>query len=98
MNMNDNSYKRNRAAHFFVSTICTLFVIFFFTAPVPLKIVCFVFGIGLGYYIGKLDWKMVKKRIDKRNVVILYFTDSGFYAIFFILAIMHFFPYQLLVL
>jgi membrane-bound ClpP family serine protease len=55
-----------------------------------------IIGSILGYWLGYLEWSKLKPRIDKRNIVILYATDSGLYSILIFLFLIQYAPRALL--
>lgn len=90
--MKGRYYHISRAIHFFVSFVILSLVLFLLPTPMGIKIIFLVIGVVLGYVLGQFDWKKTRSRVDKRNVVILYATDSGFYSILMLLFLLQFAP------
>lgn len=47
-------------------------------------VICFI-GSLIGYSAGLIEWKKIRERIDKRNHVILYYSDGILYSLLFLL-------------
>ena len=78
----------NRVAYLMI----TATVLFLLRTSLAMKVSFLVIGIGLGHVLGQFDWNKIRSRIDKRNVVILYATDGGFYSILLFLFLIQIAP------
>ncbi len=94
--MKERNYQTSRFFHLIISFLFFLFLFFYFHVTWPLKFTISIFGLILGYWMGHIEWKDIHSRIDKRNIVILYFTDSGFYSILIFLFLIQSAPTALL--
>jgi len=90
--MKGKYYHKSRGIHLILSTLFLLAVLIFLQTSLAMKFAFLITGIGLGYVLGYFDWNKTKSRINRRNVVILYATDSGFYSILLLLFLIQFAP------
>ena len=85
-------YHSVRLIHLFSSLALLIVFSIFLNFSISEKLLLSALGIILGYSIGYYDWKLTKKRIDKRNVVNLYATNTSLYIILMVFFIIQFYP------
>lgn len=90
--MKTKYYYKTKAIYLYFSVL--ILIISFVYVPINFfpKIIISVIGIILGLLFEKYDWKKFKNRIDERNIVIEYKSESIFFVILILLFIVQFTP------
>lgn len=86
--MADRPYHRTRLGQFLVSAVIFLALIPIVALPWQWVLILATTGAVLGHFSGKLEWRKTEARVDVRNVIILYFSDTGLYGIFALLCLL----------
>jgi hypothetical protein len=94
--MKERYYQTSRFFYLIYSVFFLLFLFFSYDGPWSLKFTISITGSILGYWIGHVEWNNIYSRIDKRNTVILYATDNGFFSILLLLFFIQYHPRSLL--
>jgi membrane protein implicated in regulation of membrane protease activity len=78
-------YYKTRLRH---TLVCFLFVLLYLWVTsfnwVLSVVICFI-GMLIGYSAGIIEWNKIKNRIDKRNSVIIYYSDGILYSLLIVL-------------
>ena len=91
--MSDELYSRSRLKHLIFSIVLSPAVVYVLPdLGWGVKVLMVVIGLLIGYVTGHRHWEHVRRRIDKRNTVILYYTDTLTYSILAVLGILSFTP------
>jgi membrane protein implicated in regulation of membrane protease activity len=74
-------YHHSRLIHLFVCVAILGAIIYIWSWFSDKMLVVLAPSLALGYLAGRADWKRTVRRVDKRNGLILYFSDSVAYAL-----------------
>lgn len=86
MKMKEKGYHyKERLRHTIVSLCFVILYLWFSIFDVLLSVVICFIGSLIGYSVGLIEWKKIKERIDKRNHVILYYSDGVLYSLLILL-------------
>ena len=93
--MSDELYSRSRLKHLIFSIVLSPAVVYVLPdLGWGVKVLMVGIGLLIGYVTGHRHWEQVRRRIDKRNTVILYYTDTLTYSILAVLALLSFRPFM----
>ncbi|UCE23429.1 MAG: hypothetical protein JSU74_08980 [Candidatus Zixiibacteriota bacterium] len=81
-------YHRTRLVHFIAAVVVLTLLFTIWLSFYRFTLLVAVPSLLLGYWLGSIDWRRQERRIDKRNGLILYFSDS--YA-YFVLVMLYLF-------
>ena len=94
--MRKRFYYKSRFLKIIISVIFFLLFIYLSENQWTGILISSVIGVSSGFLSGVISWNNIKRRTDKRNVVILYETDSIFYVVLILLFLIQYNPKSLL--
>ena len=90
--MKEKYHHKSRRNQLLISLGILSFIAWWTIVPIPGTILAIAVGMALGCLLGFIDWRKARARIDPRNVVIIYDTDSVLFSILAILFIVQSVP------
>ena len=85
-------YSRLRLTQFLIALTVAVLAVWLGNLSWPTKLGFLAVGLLLGYPLGRRRWLRARSRVDRRNVLILYFSESVFYLILIVLYAFKSFP------
>lgn len=86
-------YHRSRLVHLIVSIAVLVAIIYIWSTFSGKMLIVLIPSLVLGYLTGKADWNRTVRRVDKRNGLILYFSDSIAYTLMGVLFLVSLSPF-----
>lgn len=85
-------YRQKRLRQAVIAVLVALVLLAVAELDTHQRLLAIVCGLLAGLVLGTLHWRRLAKRIDARRTLILYFTDSPFYILLFLIGLLSFTP------
>ncbi len=79
--MKNKYYHHSRLIHFLISILFLYGVLYLIPTSLVQKVSIISISFLVGLFLGMFDWNKMVKRIDQRNVLIIYSSESVFYSL-----------------
>jgi len=83
--MSSKPYQRSRLIHLIVSIVILAAIIYIWSAFYDKMLIVLIPSLAIGFVRGRVIWRRLTRRVDKRNALILYFTDTVGYGLLIVL-------------